>query len=230
MVSKDPATHLAPGVAERLLIVVGLPLGGLLVGALLPVVARWALDLSHGLPFRPVFRVVGAVDRPWEVAINLAIWLVIGLGAAYTAMGETVRLTVAHDRLRVEQRDRDETIARADVADVFLDRDTLVVLDHESLPLTRDPNPTSREKLAAVFRAHGYPWRDADPFAEMYRRWQPDTPDLPAPVNAVLAAREVALRKKARGEVRGLSEALHKLGYATRDEGSRQFWRPLVTS
>jgi hypothetical protein len=64
----------------------------------------------------------------------------------------------------------------------------------------------------------------------MYRRWQPDTPDLPAPVNAVLAAREVALRKKARVEVRGLSEALHKLGYATRDEGSRQFWRPLVTS
>jgi hypothetical protein len=230
MVGKAPATHLATGPAERLMIQVGLPLAGLLVGALLPVVARWALDFSRGLPFRPAFRVVGAVDRPWEVAINLAIWLVVGLGVAYTAMGETVRLTVSDDRLRIEQRDRDETIARADVADVFLDRDTVVVLNHESLPLTRDPNPTSRERLAAAFRAHGYPWRDADPFAEMYRRWQPDTPDLPAPVNAVLAAREVALRKKARTEVRGLSEALHKLGYVTRDEGSRQFWRPVVTS
>jgi len=30
--------------------------------------------------------------------------------------------------------------------------------------------------------------------------------------------------------VRGLSEALYKLGYVTRDEGSRQFWRPVVTS
>jgi hypothetical protein len=104
------------------------------------------------------------------------------------------------------------------------------VLDHRSLPLTRDPNPTSRDRIAAAFRAHGYPWRERDPFAELYRRWQPDAPDLPAPVNAVLAAREAALRKKARSEVRGLSEALHKLGYATRDEGTRQFWRPLVTS
>jgi hypothetical protein len=230
MVGKDPATHLAPGAAERLLILVGLPLAGLLAGALVPVVARWALDLFHGLPFRPAFRVVGSVDRPWEVAVNMAIWLGIGIGVAYTAMGEAVRLTVADDRMRIEQRDRDETIARADVADVFLDRNTVVVLNHESLPLTRDPNPTSRDRLAAVFQSHGYPWRDTDPFAAMYRRWQPDTPDLPASVNAVLAAREVALRKKARDEVRGLSEALHKLGYVTRDEGSRQFWRPLVTS
>jgi len=30
--------------------------------------------------------------------------------------------------------------------------------------------------------------------------------------------------------VRGLSQALHNLGYVARDEGSRQFWRPLVTS
>jgi hypothetical protein len=233
MVGKEPAagaTRLEPGPGERLLIVVGLPVLGVLVGAALPVVARWALDLSRGLPFRFVFRVVGAVDRPWEIAVNLAIWLVVGVAVAYTALGETVRLTVTDDALRVEQRDRDETIGRADVADVFLDGDRIVVLDHRSLPLTRDPNPTGRDRVAAAFRAHGYPWRERDPFAGSYHRWRPDSPDLPAPVNAVLAAREVALRKKARTEVRGLSEALHKLGYATRDEGTRQFWRPLVPS
>jgi hypothetical protein len=233
MIGKEPAadpTRLAPGPAERLLIVVGLPLLAVAVGALLPVVARWALDLSRGLPFRPAFRVVGAVDRPWEVAVNLAIWLVVGIAAAYTALGETVRLTVTADAVRIQRRDRDETIDRAAVADVFLDGDRIVLLDHRSLPLARDPNPTSREGIAAAFRVHGYPWRERDPFAESYRRWHPDTPDLPAPVNAVLAAREVALRRKAHTEVRGLSEALHKLGYAAREEGTRQFWRPLVTS
>jgi hypothetical protein len=230
MVRKAPATTLAQSRAERAVIMVGAPLVGLAVGLIVPVVARWALDLSIGLPFRPVWRVVGGVDRPWEIGINLAIWLAVGLGVAHTALGETVRLTLTDDRLRLEQRDRDETIDRADVADVFLDRDAIVVLDHRSLPLARDPNPASRERTAAAFRAHGYPWRDADPFAELYRRWRPDMPDLPAPVNAVLAAREEALRKKARKEVRGLSEALHNLGYVARDEGSRQFWRPLVTS
>jgi hypothetical protein len=229
MVGKDPdgATRLEPGRGARLLTVAGPPALGLLVGAALPVVARWALDLSHGLPLRPAFRVAGAVDRPWEIAVNLTIWLVVGVAVAHTALGETVRLTVTDDAVRVEQRDRDETIARADVAAVFLDGDRIVVLDHRSLALARDPSPAGRDRVAAAFRAHGYPWRERDPFAGSYRRWRPDSRDLPAPVNAVLAAREVALRRKARTEVRGLSEALHELGYATRDEGTRQFWRPL---
>lgn len=233
MVDKQPATgatRLAPGAVDRLVILVGLPLGCLLIGALLPVAARWALDLSRALPFRPAFRIVGAVDRPWEIAVNLGIWLVVGLVAAYSAMGETVRLTLTDDEVLVEGRDRAQTVRRDEVADVFLDGTTLVVLDHRSLPLVRDPNPTSRGAIAAAFRAHRYPWRDVDPFGELYHRWRPDSTDLPPPVNAVLAAREVALRKKARAEVHGLSEALHQLGYVARDEGSRQFWRPLVTS
>jgi hypothetical protein len=230
MTGKDPVTRLAPGPVDRLVVQVGIPAAALVIGALLPVVARWALDLSRGLPFKPVFRVVGAVDRPWEVAINLAIWLVVGLGVAYAAMGEQVRLAISDAELRVEGRDLAEAVPRADVADVFLDRGRLVVLDHRSLALVREENPASREAVAAAFREHGYPWRDSDPFAELYQRWRPDTPDLPGPVNAVLAAREVALRKNARRDVRGLSEALHKLGYVARDEGSRQFWRPLVTS
>ena len=230
MVAKRPATTLAPGPADRLVIQVGLPLCGLLIGAALPVLARWALGLAPVLPFRPAFRLVGAVDRPWEIAVNATIWLVVGVTAAYSAMGETVRLTVTDDDLGVDGREQAQTIRRDEIADVFLDRKDLVVLDRRSRPLLRDQNPAPPARTAEAFREHGYPWRDADPFVELYRRWEPDTPDLPAPVNAVLAARETALRKKARKEVRGLSEALHKLGYATREEGSRQFWRPLVTT
>jgi len=150
MVGKALATTLASSRAERAVIMIGAPLVGLAIGAILPVVARWGLDLSVGLPFRPVWRAVGGVDRPWEVAVNLAIWLAVGLGVAYSALGESVRLTLTDDRLRIEQRDRAETIDRADVADVFLDRDAIVVLDHRSLPLARDPNPASRERTAEI--------------------------------------------------------------------------------
>jgi hypothetical protein len=234
MAGKDPvdgsATRLAPGRADRLVLLVGVPVVCLLVGALLPVVARWLLDLSPGLPFRPVFRFVGAVDTPVEIAINLVIWLLVGLAVARSATADTTRLTVTDDAVRVERRDRSESIPRDDVADVFLDGGKLVMLDRRSRQLVRDPAPAAEDATAAVFRAHGYPWRDGDPFADLYRRWQPDTPDLPASVNAVLAAREAALKKKAHGDVRDLADALHKLGYVARDEGSRQYWRPLVTS
>ena len=82
--------------------------------------------------------------------------------------------------------------------------------------------------FAAAFRRHGYPWHAHDPYADLFRRWVPDSGHLPPPVDAVLAARGTALRKKARTEARELRDAVEKLGFVVRDEGDRQFWRPLV--
>jgi hypothetical protein len=58
----------------------------------------------------------------------------------------------------------------------------------------------------------------------------PDTGLLPVAADAVLSARAVALRKKAGKEAGELRDTLQKLGYAVRDDGDKQFWRPLVRS
>jgi hypothetical protein len=215
---------------DRLVLVGGLPALGLLLGFLLPPFARWATGLSIGLPMRPAFKLLGAVDKPWEVAACLAVGLVLGLGVALVTMTESMKVTLTDTELRLDKDDRTRTVARADVDAVFLDGKKLVVLDHESRQLVRDTHQAPGAALARAFRAHGYPWQDADPYADLYRRWVRDTPDLPPAVNAVLAAREVALRKKAGREVRDLGDAIEKLGFAAREEGARQCWRPLVRS
>jgi hypothetical protein len=226
----DRRTVLALPVADRLVLFIGIPALVVLLGLLLPPLARWALGLSIGLPLRPVFKLVGAADQPWEIAINLAIWLAVGLGIAFTAFTESARVTLTDAELRLDQGDRNRTIARADVAAVFLDGKKLVVLDSESRHLARDTPAAPAAALAEAFRAHGYPWHDADPYAALYRRWVPDTPDLPAAVNTVLAVRELVLKRKADQEARDLRDAVEKLGFVVRDEDARQYWRPPVRS
>jgi hypothetical protein len=249
MVSREPAntgqgstggpgggTVLAPPLADRLVIFIGIPGLAVLLGLLLPPFARWLLGLSHGLPVRPVFRFIGAADRPWEIAINLVIWLLVGLAVARSAASDSTKVTVGDADVRLDQDNRldqdkrTRTVRRADAVAVFLDGKKLVILDHESRQLVRDPVQLSGAVVARAFKDHGYPWQDADPYADLYRRWVADSPELPTAANAVLAARETALKKKARRDVRDLQEAVEKLGYAVREEGSRQYWRPLVRS
>jgi hypothetical protein len=216
--------------SDRIVVLLGVPVAGLLIGLALPPLARWALDWSGGMPMRAVVRVVGAVDRPWEIAVNLAIWLVLGLLVARSALAESARLTVTDSDLRLDRGDWTRTIPRADIDTVFGEGGRLVVLDRESRSVVREPTQAPMAAVAAALRDRGYPWRDEDPYAGLYRRWWTDTPELPESVNKVLAARELALKRKAADEVRELGDAVQRLGFAVRDEGPKQYWRPLVRS
>lgn len=221
---------LAVPLADRLVLILGFPVLGLLIGVLFPLVARWALGLSNGLRVRPVSKFFGSVDEPREIAVHLAVWLVVGLVIAFTLVQESMRVTLTDGELRADKDGRARTIPRADVAAVFLDGKRLVVQDHASRQLVRDVHEASRADLAGAFRAHGYPWRDADPYADLYRHWLPDTPDLSLVANAVLSARETALKNKAGQEIRDMRDTVEELGSVVRDESTRQYWRPWVRS
>jgi hypothetical protein len=121
-------------------------------------------------------------------------------------------------------------VPRAEVAAAFLDGKKLVVLDHESRQRVRDTVPVSAADVTRAFRAYGYPWQDADPYADRFREWVPGIPQLPSTVDTVLAARAAALKRKAHREVRSLGEAVQDLGFVVREEGNRQYWRPLVAA
>lgn len=229
----DPAgtqTVLAYPLADRLVIVAGIPMLAVLVGVLLPVAARWLLGLSPGLPMRPVFRLVGAVDRPWEVALNLVIWLLLGAGVARATLTGAARVTVSDTRLSLTANHGTRAITRDQVAAVFMDRKRLVVLDRQSREWARDDPQASPGDVAAALRRHGYPWHETDPYASRYHLWVPDTPDLPAAADAILAARATALGRKAHEDAARLREAIEALGFTVRDEGCRQYWRALVLS
>ncbi|MET7395919.1 hypothetical protein ABZS66_20725 [Dactylosporangium sp. NPDC005572] len=226
----DNSTTLRFSAIDRFVVNVGVPAFFVAVGAVLPVLARWMLSWDTALPLKPVVRVVGAIDNPWKIAVNLAIWLVIGVVVAVASYRDAAVVTLTDDEARMTLGDATTTVPRADVAAAFADGARLVLLDDRSRELFRERTQTSKGALAAAFRAHGYPWQDADPYAELFRAWVPGSPDLPPEADQVLSARAGALRHKAADEARDLRKVAESMGYVVRDAGKEQQWRPLVHS
>jgi hypothetical protein len=239
MPNHDPATGgwtqtgaptvLGFSLGDRLFIGAGFPLLGAGLGYLVPYLATWALKLPW-VPLSGPLKLIASFRGTWALGILVGIGAVLGLGLAFLAIVESLKVTLTDNGIRLDKDGRARTIARGEVAAVFVDGRTLVVLDRESRQLVRDMCESKPAAIARAFRAHGYPWVDGDPYAELYRRWVPDTPDLPAAANALLKAREVALRKRAGRDVAELRDETQKLGFVVRDDGARQYWRPLVRS
>lgn len=209
---------------DRVLITAGPAALGLLITAVLPVIARWALGLHIPLLFRPVFRVVAAIDRPWELAVQAGLLVLVGLFVTAALNERLVPVTVSLGSARFG----DTTVPRGEIAGLYLDGESLIVLDRESREAARCYPRARPGRLAATFREFGYPWREADPYADLYAPWV--TGSLPDAADAVLSARSVALRRKAAKEAGELRATLEKLGYVVRDRDGEQFWRPLVRS
>ncbi|WP_369215932.1 YqeB family protein [Streptomyces flavofungini] len=220
-------TDLRHSKGDLWVLLAGLPAAGLLIGLAVPRLARWASD-SPVLPWRDAVAFVGGLDAPWQTGVVMAAGLVVGLVLAFVAMAEAMRLRLTDEEVRVEQHDSTLVLRRADIAAVFRDGKHLVVLGRDSAELARGEHQAPAAALAEAFRAHGYPWRDADPHAALFRRWIPGTPDLPAEAHALLKAREAALKRDAPRDARDLAEAVREAGFAVRDEKGEQYVRPLV--
>lgn len=229
-----PATVVGYRRLERLLVVVGLPLAATTVGVLLPPLARLLLGLDTALPFGVVLRVIGSVDRPAEVLVNTAIWLLVGIGAAWTAFGEEAQVVVGDDRVVVRARGVVRGLDRTEVGVAFVDGRDLVILDRLGVPRVRAATRGGTAALASAFGSHRYPWRATDPFATSYRAWNGDQGadagdvDLPAGAAALLRLRGRHLRGHDAEQARELRDALAGLGVVVRDDGPLQFWRPVV--
>ncbi|MEW2388383.1 hypothetical protein AB0933_08475 [Streptomyces venezuelae] len=221
------ATRLGHPRSDLLVLLVGTPLLGLLLGLALPPFARWASG-SPVLPWRDGIEFLGRLDAPWQLGLFVAAGLVAGVLLVLAAHAEEMSLTLTDERVKVVRDGGPRAFARADVSAVFLDGKQLVLLGTDSGELVRGAHAPRAAALAGAFRAHGYPWRDSDPHAALFHRWIPGTPDLPAEVHALLAARKAALKQKAPRDVGDLGETVRELGYVVRDEGTEQYWRPLA--
>lgn len=216
--------------ADRSLIWVGFPLVGLAAGWGLPLLAQWLLRLPW-VPFGGPVRLVAALDGGVGRVALIGAGLLLGLVLAFLAVHETLRVTVTDAQLRLRLGDTTRDVPRGEVTAVFVDGRHLVVLDRESRQVVRERLEGAGDaRVGKAFRAHGYPWLERDPYADLFRRWVPDLPDLPGSVNAVLAARAVALTNKSPTDAAELRDEVQKLGYTVRDDGTTQHWRPLVRS
>jgi hypothetical protein len=225
-----PADELGLSRGDRAVVVLGFPGLGAVVGYALPVVARWLLTLPW-VPFGGPLRLVAALDDGWGRVAGVGAGVLLGAALAFIAVQETLKVSVGDDRLTLTLGERTRTVVRGEVDAVFVEGKQLVVLDRESRQVVRERLENAGSPVVErAFRAHGYPWVARDPYDELFRRWVPDLPDLPAAVNAVLAARAVALSNKSATDATELRDEVQKLGFTVRDDGAVQHWRPLVRS
>ncbi|HEY0641706.1 MAG TPA: hypothetical protein VGD67_29105 [Pseudonocardiaceae bacterium] len=212
--------------ADRAVLYGGGPVVGLGLGWALPHVAQW-LEGMPGLPFRGLLRLAANWDGRWSTLTFLALGALAGLALAGYADWENLRVTVTADEVTLAAKGRSDGLARAAVGGAFVDGKRLVVLGTDGRELARRAHDSKPAELAAAFRAHGYRWHDADPYAEEFRRWVPDSPDVPPGPAALLRARATALEHKQQDEAEDLRRELSKLGWVVRDEQTRQYVRPV---
>ncbi|GAA1634513.1 YqeB family protein [Actinoplanes couchii] len=227
--SRREATVLAFTPFERALVMIGPAALGVLLAVLLPILGRWLSGVGFPL-LGVVWRVLAAVDDWWKVAVQAAIFAVVGALVSVEILRRSTRVTVDADGVRLQTGDRQVTVPRVEIDFVFMERKSLIILDRESRQMFHGEPQADPVPLEKTFLEYGYPWRDDDPFTDLYRPWAPDSGELPVAVEAVLSARALAVRKKAHKEAAELRGSLEKLGYAIRDDGDRQLWRPLVRS
>ncbi len=133
-------------------------------------------------------------------------------------------VTVAEDRIVVDENGSGLHVGREHVAAVFSDGRDLVVLDRaeRELARVRATDLPSRE-LGTALERFGYPWRGtADPRGAEFVRWVDGAPDLDEPAHALLRARKRALADKRSGAAEEALDGLRAMGVAVRDRGGRQ--------
>jgi hypothetical protein len=217
------ATTLGLTRADRVVLLVGGPAVGLVVGLVVPHLAEWSSD--HVPLFRGPLKLITSWDSSWSTVVFAGLGVALGIAFAVTAFVETLAMTLTDHELQLRKKRITTTVSRGAVTAAFLDGKQLVLLGQQSEELFRDTHDSTSAKIGGAFREHGWPWTDADPHAEGYRRWVPDLPDLHPAVNALLAARARAVETNDAAEADELRSEVARLGYVVRDEQKRQYWR-----
>jgi len=214
-----------PGWA-RLLMWGGFPVLGAGLGWLLKSGAGWVASLPWA-PFQGLFELVDSAPEPYATIGAPVLGGLAGLCLAFLGAQESLTVVVADDRVTLQRGDGGvQEIDRGAVAGVFLDGKQLVLLGRATDELAREKSDLGAARLTEAFRAHGYPWlAEGDPYRDEYRRWVPDMPELPTGADALLKARDRALRKGENRDLAELRTELARLGVVVRDEEKRQYWR-----
>ncbi|HEY3560255.1 MAG TPA: hypothetical protein VGL05_22465 [Kribbella sp.] len=223
-------TVIGHSAGDKVLLFGGLPLAGLVLGFFLPRFAHWATG-HEWVPFQGPLRLIAAWDSWWVVVICVAAGLLAGVVLAAMALDDTLKVTITDRSVEFLKHQKTVTVRREQVSVVFLEGKEIVLQDANSRELAREKHDQLKSetpKIAAAFRAHGYPWSEAgDPHEAEFRRWIEDDPDLPPAVNAILKVRSRAFGDgdKGKADLRELRTELTNLGYTVKDKDKVQYWR-----
>lgn len=209
---------------DKVVLWIGFPLIGLVLGWFLPSIAKWSSSLPW-VPFQGPLKLIASYHGVWVGLITLTLGLIAGIALTFMSFHESLEISIYDDRVRLKLRNEEMILEKKDISLVFLDRKQLVLLGNDEKEIFRYKQELNKNTLGAAFLKHNYPWSDSEPFKEDFKKWVVDCPDLSPAANALLKAREIAMDNGDDKEAFQLAKELWKLRVSVKEYDDRQYYR-----
>lgn len=220
-----PATVLGIPTGFRIFYLIFPSIAGTVLGYFIPSIAKWIVTLPW-FPYIGFFKAIVSFEQDWVAYGTAFLGLLAGIWFTSVIYRESLVISMTDEEIRLKIKDTAQTISRSDISAVFVDGKMLVILGTKSQELYREKYDSKLEEIDYAFKNHGYPWfPNGDPYEADYRMWVPDTPELSASINALLKAREKALKNSETEDAKELHQEISKFGITVRDKGKSQYWR-----
>jgi hypothetical protein len=217
-------TELGLSTVDKIFLIIIPPVIGALIGWFIPDIADWSAKIPI-MPFGGLLEWIGSLEGKWVSIAALILGVLTGIIFIFFAFNETLKITITDVDVKLQIHKKVKQIHRDTISAVYMDGRDLVILGDDGYEVFREKSESKRELVARVFSQHMYPWNDQDPFAGTYQRWVPNHPNFPANINALLSAREGAIKEEETEEAKVLRMDLAEQGVVIHDEGKRQYVR-----
>lgn len=209
---------------DKVILWLGFPLIGLVIGWILPSIAKWGSSLPW-VPFEGPLKLIASYNGAWVGFITMILGLIAGVILTLLSFHESLEMSIYDDRVILKLRDDEIILKKKDISLVFMDKKQLVLLGIDEKELFRCKQELNKSRVATAFIKHNYLWSDTDPFKNDFKTWVVDCPDLSPAANALLKARKISIEKGDNDEAFQLIKELWKLGVSVKENDNRQYYR-----
>lgn len=220
----DNETFLGYNRFEKALIIMVPMILGAIIGWFIPIIADWILKLPI-VPLEKLIITITSYNHFWVSIVATIIGVVVGLIFSLIVFSEALKVKMSDKELKLTLGDQERIINKKDISAVYVENKHLVVLGRCNNELYREILESKLETVREAFRQYHYPWKEEDPFMNQYQRWVLGHPDFPENINALLYAREYALKEDKKEEANRLRKDLATLGVVIRDDKTAQYVR-----
>lgn len=210
--------------SDKTVLIILPPIVGALIGWFIPTVSEWVAKLSF-IPFGKALEWISLQEGLLVSVIGLVVGIIVGIIFTLYAFSETLMISITDDEVTLEIHEKVTTLSKSQLSAVYLEKKELVFLGLKGEELFRGEHETKPTLIADGFLTHSFPWKEADPYANEYARWVPEYPSLTTHENALLLARDRAVKDDDKEEEISLRTDLAKLGIVIQDENKKQYIR-----
>ncbi len=163
---------------DKVILWLGFPLIGLVLGWFLPSIAKWGISLPW-IPFQGPLKLIASYNGAWVDIVTMILGLIAGIVLTLFSFHESLETSVYDDKVILKIRDDEIILKKRDISFVFMDKKQLVLLGHDNKELFRCKQELNKSRVSAAFIKHHYLWSDTDQFKKDFKTWVVDSPDYP---------------------------------------------------